>query len=287
MKESTKIEQVRFHADIYAVKKEACPTYFPTHWHQFVECIALFDSDASVTIRINENPVTLNTGDILFIWPGELHEITDNHSSAMYAFQFPLSLINDKKEFASYHTLYRRHPILTYKQNPQLNDEIITELKKILEISDVYSTPFRNIRMTISVYEIFMKIALSLRELERNSTHPLMAKESNQIIDKINLACSYIAEHCTEDLSQEEVASFVGFSVSYFSRHFKIITNHSYVEYLNIQRVNRLQILLTDKTISITEAAYQAGFNSSSTLNRIFSKYCGCTPREYRNLHSS
>ena len=95
----------------------------------------------------------------------------------------------------------------------------------------------------------------------------------------------YIQEHCEEPLTLDSIANYVGFSPCYFSRYFKKVTSYNFVEYLMMQRVKRMQMLLTNNSLSITDAAYQAGFKSISTLNRVFRQYSGCSPSEYRKYY--
>ena len=284
MSKIAKIEQMIFESDIVTVPSTNYPSVYPMHWHQYVECIAIMDKESTAVVSINQKPLTMSCGDIIFVWPGELHEIIDNNDKSIVALQFPLSLINSKKDFAACYTLYRDNNYLKYEANPALNSVLLDKNNNILRIASDSSDKFRSIKMTLMLYEMFIEIATSVQQIAKTSNS--IAGENNQVTDKINLACSYITNHCTENLTLEKVASFVGFSSCYFSRHFKRITTHSFVEYLILQRINRLQVLLTDNSVSITDAAYQAGFRSISTLNRAFSKYCGCSPRDFRNYLS-
>jgi len=282
---NAKNEQLYFDYDINTVSMDSYPDMYHMHWHQHVEVLANSKPDSSVEISINQKTVTLLYGDIYFIWPGELHEIIDNSSKAIIALQFSMSLLNSKKEFAIYYEKYKDNSFLSYKENVTLNNSILSDLQAILTLSHDYQDRFRNTKMTIYLYDIFMKYA-SVFNYDSNGRKSVYIPRK-QISDKIDLACSYIKNHCDEPITLEETASYIGFSPCYFSRHFKKITTHSFVEYLILQRINRLQVLLIDKSLSITDAAYQAGFKSISTLNRTFSKYCGCSPSEYRKYYSS
>lgn len=131
---------------------------------------------------------------------------------------------------------------------------------------------------------MFIKIANSIRNDNISETNTI--SENEHTTDKIHLACSYITEHCSENLTLDDISSYVGFSPCHFSRHFKKVTTHSFVEYLTLQRINKFHIYLADKSLSITEAAYLAGFKSISSVNRVFSKYCGCSPREFRKYYN-
>lgn len=280
-----KNEQLNFDYDINTIKAPLYPTQFPLHWHLHAECIAMINKNSVATICVNQRKINLSYGDIYFIWPGELHEILDNAGRSLIALQFPMSLINSKKEFAVLYEKYKAHSFLRYDNNPQLNEELLSDFNKILDIFDNFADSFRSVKMTTILYDMFIKIAsvLTLNSDIRTTT----STYGDNITDKLDIACAYIKTHCDEPLTLEDVASYIGFSPCYFSRHFKKITTHSFVEYLILQRINKLQVLLIDKSLTITEAAFKSGFKSISTLNRTFSKYCGCSPSEYRRYYSS
>ena len=285
MEKNIKVEQLHFDSEINTVSYSRYPSKYLLHWHQYAECIAIVKPNSKAIVSINQKTMTMNYGDIYFIWPGELHEIIDNTESSIIALQFPMSLIINKKDFATHADLYRDNCFLSYSENPDLNSALLDDFNKIMRISQDDIQHFRNIQMTITLYEMFITLTTEL--INKGSRRLNTDTSSSSIHDKIELACSYIKTHCEEPISLENVASYVGFSPYYFSRNFKEITTHSFVEYLNLQRINKMQELLTDKTISITDAAYQSGFKSISSLNRIFSRYCGCSPREYRKYYSS
>ena len=285
MNDYAKIEQLHFEMEVNAIDSDFYPENYPLHWHQFAECIAVTKPGATAVLGVNQKSITMQEGDVLLIWPGELHEVIDNSSKGIIALQFPMSHINGKRELASLHKLYRDNLLISSKPSDAPDNNLLTDIGKIIEISKDNSDDFKNIRMTIHLYELFIKIATHMKNTP--TTFSEDANENSHIAEKIDLACSYIKNQCTQPLTLNEVASYVGFSPYYFSRNFKQITTHSFVEYLILQRINTFQVLLADKSLSITDAAYQAGFKSISTLNRVFAKYCGCSPKEFRKYFSS
>ena len=74
------------------------------------------------------------------------------------------------------------------------------------------------------------------------------------------------------------MADSVQMSPKYFCRFFQEMTHRSPVDYLNYYRIERAcyQLLTTNDTI--TEVAYNAGFND---LIKTFKKYKGTTPKQY------
>ncbi len=97
--------------------------------------------------------------------------------------------------------------------------------------------------------------------------------------------CSYINDHCVEDLSLEEVADLAGFSKYHFTRLFKNFTGMTFYKYLNQKRIAHAEKLLIDPDISITEVALHSGFNNLSTFIRMFKLVKGCTPTEFRSMY--
>lgn len=101
----------------------------------------------------------------------------------------------------------------------------------------------------------------------------------------VRSACSYIADHSTEDISQSHVSKVIGLSPYYFSKLFKEYTQMSFPEYISRIRVQNAVTLLSDNKLSVTDCAFMSGFQSTTTFNKVFLKLIGCTPREFRKLH--
>ncbi|MBQ7916859.1 MAG: helix-turn-helix transcriptional regulator [Firmicutes bacterium] len=98
--------------------------------------------------------------------------------------------------------------------------------------------------------------------------------------DLLLQALDVITQLPPETLSLKSVAHELGIRPDSLSRIFveqSDVTFHSYVQNLRICNV----CSLLAQGVSITDAAYQAGFGSICSFNRIFKQTMGCTPREY------
>lgn len=283
MKGGDNCETYVFPSLINTISQQNYPEHFPMHWHKYVEVLAVEESQkctSEIEIRLNQEVYHLGAGDMMFIWPGELHEIVQNTEHRIIAIQFPYTALSEIQDFLRLNHMFRSHHLMKYNLEPELNEAMLLSLKHIMELSTQYEKPFHNVEMRITLYEMFMCFGTFLQEKEGK------AKFGKDGVEKMQLACLYIQENCETSLSLDKVAEYVGFSSCYFSRCFKRETGYSFVEYLMRQRVKRMQMLLTDMHISITDAAYQSGFKSISTLNRIFKQYSGCSPSEYRKYYS-
>lgn len=120
--------------------------------------------------------------------------------------------------------------------------------------------------------------AVCLRAAEELSQ--VNAKQTNQKIYRIQ---EYIEQHIGEDISLNDVATWVGLSPAYVSRTFKESTGQNFVEYLSVCRVEQAKELLENTQLSIKEIGFKSGFNSMQTFIRTFKKLEGCTPSQYRD----
>jgi AraC-like DNA-binding protein len=99
---------------------------------------------------------------------------------------------------------------------------------------------------------------------------------------KIWKARSYIQEHLEEELSLAKVANFVHISPNYLSEKFKEVTGVKFVDYIARRRFAKACLLLLDPDLRISEIAFEVGFQSLSQFNRVFKKFSGKSPTEYR-----
>ena len=71
--------------------------------------------------------------------------------------------------------------------------------------------------------------------------------------------------------------------VSRYREVFRSITGVSPVEYITRLRVERAKDILTQNTASVATVAEAVGYSNRSYFQRIFRKYTGKTPGDYRN----
>ena len=72
------------------------------------------------------------------------------------------------------------------------------------------------------------------------------------------------------------------FSANYFGDLIKKETGKSAIEYIHLTVINRVKDLLASTNKTVSEIAYQVGFQYPHHLSRMFKKVVGCTPNEYR-----
>ena len=107
----------------------------------------------------------------------------------------------------------------------------------------------------------------------------LSSLKDPQKIDKI---LSYLNEHYAEEVRLENMASLAAMSETSFSRYFKRTTGKTLSNYLCALRVGNACRLLRETEMSVSEIAFEVGFNNLSNFNRRFLEQQGVNPRNYR-----
>ncbi|HVT72565.1 MAG TPA: PocR ligand-binding domain-containing protein [Lacunisphaera sp.] len=97
----------------------------------------------------------------------------------------------------------------------------------------------------------------------------------------------YISEHQGEEISLRQVSSAVNTSAFYFCKIFKQATGLTFTDYLARVRIEKVKNLLQNPHKRISEAAFEAGFQSLSQFNRVFRKIEGESPTTWRDKRMS
>lgn len=186
---------------------------------------------------------------------------------------------------------------------PQLWGEEFWKLPEIQKIRALLDSALRGIRFTgpgtqevgrrieklaakdapnldsfIQVLEIF-RMLLDLPVVSLNASSESSGLKPNP---KLQQLLEWIEKRSAENLTQSEVAAQARMSPAAFSRWFKSHMGCVFQRYLNELRVARASSLLVTSDISITDSAYQAGFNNLSNFNRRFQEITGLTPKAFR-----
>ena len=93
------------------------------------------------------------------------------------------------------------------------------------------------------------------------------------------------ANYAQSSLSLNDVGESVGLSASYLSGLFKEYQKENFSAYLANYRVEQSKLLLTSTDLSVNSIGFACGFNSSQNYFRVFKKYVGMTPGQYRSEH--
>lgn len=119
-------------------------------------------------------------------------------------------------------------------------------------------------------------------------TNQIIVTQAAAELPAVAKARSFIAEHQTEEITLGDVAHAVNMSAFYFCKTFRKVTGVTFVDYLARLRIESVKSLLLNPHKRISEAAFEAGFQSLSQFNRVFRRIAGEAPTVYREkLHGA
>jgi transcriptional regulator GlxA family with amidase domain len=100
--------------------------------------------------------------------------------------------------------------------------------------------------------------------------------------DQVLKAQAFIEKNYAQQVSMDDVAARVGMSLRNFKRRFRRATGDSPLSYLQRFRVEAAKRQFENTRQSISEICYQTGYEDIAFFRRIFKRYVGIPPNEYR-----
>jgi AraC-like DNA-binding protein/mannose-6-phosphate isomerase-like protein (cupin superfamily) len=112
-----------------------------------------------------------------------------------------------------------------------------------------------------------------------------VGEDKNKASDKIKKVIGFVEDHYDTDITVEDAAELINVTPSYFCRIFKASIGNTFVNFINNYRIMQAKQKLLKPEATITEVMYETGFSNYSYFNRVFRKYSGCSPTEYKQRY--
>ncbi len=98
---------------------------------------------------------------------------------------------------------------------------------------------------------------------------------------------NYILHHLSEPVTTEKIAKALFLSRSRLSVKFKQETGENLIDFILKEKTEEAKRLLRYSDRSAAAISAYLGFSSQSHFSRVFKKYAGCLPNDYRKRHGS
>lgn len=255
---------------------------FSWHWHPEIE-LTLVESGEMI-YQINAAAFHLKEGDVMFgnsnmLHSGYMLDGKDCHyhsitfdTKLIYGFENSLiqtkyiDLMENRHEFSAFH----------FDGSEIWHGDIKASLLKIIRLAEE-KPDFYEIEMQMLLSGIWLTL---LR-------HQASFKQDSEVLNpkaliRIKTILHFIHEHYSEKITLEDIADSVHICRSECCRFFKKHMKESLFDYLVRYRIEQSIPLLRNPEFSVTEAAFQCGFSDAGYYSRVFRKYSGCSPREFR-----
>lgn len=141
----------------------------------------------------------------------------------------------------------------------------ISSLYKMIEKSESIS------ELNSLIGDISISVALKVNNYNNKSIKLILKK-----------AVDYLQNHYMDQITLNEVAEYTYVSTYYISRMFKRELGKNFVDFLNVIRVEKAKELLRDVRLKTYEVAERVGIPDAQYFSKLFRKYTGLTPTEYR-----
>ncbi len=251
----------------------------PFHIHDEVELLRV--TEGFFLFKTSERSYYLKPGDIIFVQsrtPHYTENLEDNSDTQLV--MFPYEYFSEDNASGTCQYLSR-----FFNVEKALSAVFPAGSPEAIEMSRYFDDLTSELVQKKPAYELYIKsgILSIIAFLSRHNIMPDASALLNEYdVKKILPALDYIDTHYNSHISLEEISAVMNLNVSYFCRLFKKATGASFIEYLNFVRICKTESLLVTSQKGIAEIAMDVGFSSTAYFNKIFKKYKGCTPTEYK-----
>ncbi len=130
------------------------------------------------------------------------------------------------------------------------------------------------------INELTKKLEYIYDEITRILNHQSSALASRTILE----VKKYIQENYHKEIGLNDAAEVVFLNPKYLSDLFRKETGQTFSNYLTKVKMEKAKKLLQKNDLKIYEVGESVGYRNSKNFAKVFKKYSGVTPQEYRKL---
>lgn len=264
-----------FPIDFYHVTPNHPQYHMRIHWHVEFEFIRVLEGTLHLTIDEQEFMIPENS--VVFIPSGALHSGIPQNNCVYDCIVFDPNMLMNKSDSSS--KLIRK--IMNHDLDIQsIYDEANSTIHGIIwALFDAIASKVTGYQLVVqgTLYQFFGITVGQNGQSELSLHTPRDIKR----ITQLKTALEFIENSYASNITLKSMSDSVQMTPKYFCRFFHQMTHRSPIDYLNYYRIERACYLLLTTNQSVTEIAYNVGFNDLSYFIRTFKKYKGITPKQY------
>ncbi len=255
-----------------------------THWHEDIEI--LYVRRGSAVFYLGDRQFEVSPEDILFVNSGMLHSgySINNTNVSFYAMVINRSLLSSTSGDPGYAEFIA--PFADGRLN--FPDKVGRDHKDHQEIKGIIDAIIKELKQKKEGYELAVKAHLQLLVLtvyrkfvKAPGAKPASLNHSHTM-DNLKKLITHIEESYHEKLTVRDAAKIVNLSQYHFCKTFKKLTGRTFIEFLNLYRVNKAEELLRSTDIPVTLIAERVGFCNINYFDRVFRLYKRYSPSYLR-----
>lgn len=264
-----------FPLEFYHVTKTHPQYYMRIHWHVEFEFIRVLEGNLLLTLDEQEMNITKNS--VVFIPSGTLHTAVPENDCVYDCIVMDANMLMNKSDSCCKFI----HQIMNHELDIRsFYDESYHDIcQTVWTLFDAIASKYTGYQLIAqgALYQFFGMAISQNYHSELTSRSPRTIKR----IMQLKQALEFIESSYTSAVTLQDISSSVHMSPKYFCRFFHEMTHRSPIDYLNYYRIERACYLLLTTNQTITEVAYNTGFNDLSYFIKTFKRYKGITPKQY------
>lgn len=246
--------------------------YIPLHWHEELQWIVVLQGEAQ--FQVNEEYMTVSKGEGLFINQAQLHGARDSVDNPCIYRCLNVSppFIMSNELYAAYVQPYlQANSYIALTKTMNWSNKVLAHLQAIHALLEMKNTLFE-FDLMIHLTKLWKEMIVGFQQ-GNGLRQPIQNERMKQMLQ-------WIHTHYTETIILENIAQAGQLSRSECCRYFKRILHTTPLQYVTDYRIRKSLTYLQHQTV--TEVAYQVGFNSTSYYIEKFKERMGQTPLTYK-----
>ena len=264
-----------FPLEFYHVTKTHPQYHMRIHWHMEFEFIRVIEGN--LLLAIDEQEMNVQKNSVVFIPSGALHTATPENDCIYDCIVMDANmLMNNSDSICKFIRKIMNHEINIHS----FYDESYKDVCQVIwNLFDAIASRCEGYQLIVQG-ELYHFFGVAISQNFGSELSPRSSRDLKRIM-QLKQALEFIESSYTSSITLQDISDSVHMTPKYFCRFFHEMTHRSPIDYLNYYRIERACYLLLTTIQTITEVAYNTGFNDLSYFIKIFKKYKGITPKQY------
>lgn len=200
----------------------------------------------------------------------------DNQPDLCSSFGFSKEFYEQVKEF------YQKEAGWFFN-NPDLHSLLLTARPEVEYLHQMILRK-SNLQSSLEMDDLVLQLVERvMHTLGNKPTVPVLTESiKKHHLATVEKARDYLIQNFNENVTLQQLARHCCVSLFHFSRVFKTVMNQSPHQYLTAVRLSHAKLLLQNSSSTVTEIAFQSGFNSLEHFNVMFRQHYRVSPSTIR-----
>ncbi|MFS0882353.1 AraC family transcriptional regulator [Metabacillus niabensis] len=255
--------------------------YMPFHTHVAIEIMYVMSGEC--TVEVKQEGFKMKKNQFILIDSYVPHRLVVEKDKPCRMLNLEFALTESHRTFPSLCELAKEsdelYELLKYEQAYHLlkdSNGVFHSLRTLVfELDNRLNDVKDNYLMVhLLIAQLLLLIARNVVQIKQQSS-----QQTDQYVKKV---IEYLHENYDYEIKIDHLSAITHLHPNYLHRIFKESMGCTIIEYLTRIRIEKAKMLITQTDIPITEVSSFIGMNSSQYFSKVFKKYTGITPTEFR-----